>query len=561
MVKIFKLLSLLILLFSTSLSANIEFEVSSSISISKIYKNQTTVLTLKISGADKDIYKDIEQPDLSNMFTIVSTSQSSSFSYINGKVNRNKEYKYVLSPLKSGIYIIDPFKVNYKGKDYNTKPLRVVVRNATIKNTPQASQTRPTKPSNINNNQLSKIFLEADISTNNIYIGESFEYSVKLYRRIRLWSSISIEQDDIQNVWQETFETSPERLITKNGTRYYELELTKKVIRPLSDGILEIPPLISRFTVDPFSGQNQLLTDVVTVNVMKLPDPIPDSFTGAIGLFQMNVSPPVLNKESNSLQIQVTISGTGNIDAITAPVIKDTAQYRVLSAPKNETSSDIKVFDYVIIPKVTGDLEIPPIEFAYFSRENSEYNILKSKPIQFKATLDSMNPSKTTFNAQDDIQFLASNSIMAELNAKLNNKIFLMILIFINIMLLSLLFIRLLSKRINIQLNSNGRSKRKILNNINQLSENHSINEMELLLIDVLNHFTDYDQRSIHPKEVEGSLIKAELSDPIVKSTMQWIKNTQIIRFSNEKDDSSNHSNSDSLKRILKHIIMEKEKK
>ena len=563
----------LICILTSVVFAKTDFDVSSAISQSKIYKNQTTTLTLSINGADKDLYKDIEQPNLSDMFSIISTSQSSSFSYVNGKVNRNKQYRYELKPIKSGIFIIDPFKVTFNGKMYSTKPLRVVVRNANAKlptTQPNSSQAASNQPMNQTitatetsrpNRKLNNIFLEADISTNNIYIGESIDYSVKLFRRIRLWSSISIEQNDIQNVWQESFETKPEQVVRKNGTRYYELELTKKTIRPLSDGILEIPPLISRFMVDPFSGENQLSTDVVTVNVMTLPEPIPQSFTGAIGMFQMNVAPPVLNEESNSLQVQVTITGTGNITAIKAPLIQDTAEYRVLSAPKNENMNNKRVFDYVIIPKVTGSLEIPPIEFSYFSKENSDYVKIESSPIIFNATLESMNPTKTSFNAQNDIQFLAANSMINRFISMLNNQILILSLITLNTILLTGLLIRVISKKVKKTSNGQQRSKRKILQNVQQLSEKNSINEMELVLIDVLSYFTDYKQKSIHPKDVEGSLIKAHVSDPIVKSTMQWIKNTQLIRFSNEKENDAFHSNSESLKRILKHIILEREKK
>ena len=58
---------------------------------------------------------------------------------------------------------------------------------------------------------------------------------------------------------------------------------------------------------------------------------------------------------------------------------------------------------------------------------------------------------------------------------------------------------------------------------------------MEKVLVDVLNYFTDYKHHGIHPKDVESSLIRADLSDPLVKGTMQWIKNSQILRFSKEK--------------------------
>ena len=96
-----------------------EFDVSSSISKSRIYQDQTTVLSLNINGAEEDIYKDVQLPDLIGTFTIISSSQASSLSYVNGVINRNKEYRYIIKPIKEGIFIIDPFIVKYKGKQYN----------------------------------------------------------------------------------------------------------------------------------------------------------------------------------------------------------------------------------------------------------------------------------------------------------------------------------------------------------------------------------------------------------------------------------------------------------
>jgi hypothetical protein len=72
--------------------------------------------------------------------------------------------------------------------------------------------------------------------------------------------------------------------------------------------------------------------------------------------------------------------------------------------------------------------------------------------------------------------------------------------------------------------------------------------------------FTNYSHQSVHPKSVEKALISAELSDPLIKSTMQWIKTTQVLQFSKEKTADQSHSNSDSLKRILTGIIKEVER-
>ena len=85
-----------------------------------------------------------------------------------------------------------------------------------------------------------------------------------------------------------------------------------------------------------------------------------------------------------------------------------------------------------------------------------------------------------------------------------------------------------------------------------------SLIEMEKVLISVLTFYAGYQYKAINPKDVESSLIKGAFSDPLVKSTMQWIKNYQLLRYSKEKVANSNHSNAESLKRILINIVNER---
>lgn len=552
----------LFLLWGVSTFGNDTFELSSSISKSKIFQNEILTLTLTVQGADNDLYKQINRPDMSRTFSIISTSQSSSFSYINGVANRTRQYRYKLRPIKPGIFIIDPFYVTYKGKKYSTKPLRIVVRKGNASRPTQQAPQQPTIRRIQPPRQQSKsIFIETKISTNNIFLGESIEYSVKFYRRVSLWSSISIEQEDLQGVWQNAYPVAPERVVRKNGQRYYELELVKKKIRPLSPGILQIPPLITRFVVDPFSGEYQLQSDSVTLNVNELPSPIPPSFTGAIGQYQMTVSTPTINEESNALQIQVEIQGTGNLEAIQPPVIKDTPEYRVLSAPRSDTvQRNVQLFDYVIIPKVTGEVYISPIEFSYFSKDTMAFVLLQSETITINATLDTISPSQSTFSAQEDIQFLRKNNMFFRIKAVLNHPNFNAIMGGVNGLFILFFLSRIVKKQQWFSNPSQKKTKKKILRYIHSLSDETSLNDMEKVLVDVLSYVTSYDHHGINPKEIEQSLIKADVSDPIVKGTMQWIKNTQLQQYSKTKDQSS-HSNSESLKRILNHIVLEKEKK
>ena len=163
---------------------------------------------------------------------------------------RMRQYQFTLIPKSSGIFIIDPFKVTFEGKTYSTRPLRVVVREGNAKQVQSTVPRRPplfSRPLTVGEviipplpqpfksfSFLDKSIVQQIYCINDKYfynskvIRESVQYNVKLYRRVSLWSSISINQEDIQSVWQNNLDVIPERVVRKYGRRYYELELTKK---------------------------------------------------------------------------------------------------------------------------------------------------------------------------------------------------------------------------------------------------------------------------------------------------------------------------------------------
>ncbi len=141
-----------------------------------------------------------------------------------------------------------------------------------------------------------------------------------------------------------------------------------------------IPPLVAQFIVDPFSGNKTLASESVTINVLPLPLPTPPSFTGAIGLYTMNVAVPSTNNVTESLSLELAITGSGNISNMSPPNIEETNNYRIVSSVKasQTTSPNTKVFDIVIIPKVSGDIVVSPIIFSYFSKDTQDYITLSS---------------------------------------------------------------------------------------------------------------------------------------------------------------------------------------
>ncbi len=560
-----KILLMCIWLSSAAFSST-EFSASTTISQAKIFQNQTTTLILTIKGADKDLYKDITLPAVEDSFNIISSSKSSSFSYINGDVSRQREYQYVLLPTKPGISIIDPFKIKYNNKVYTTKPIRVVVKE--VKNS--ANSNVPTRQSIIQKkinqarlaSQTSKsVFLETQVSTTNILIGEVIDYSIKLYRRVSLWSSISIDQDDIENAWQEILPTEKERIITKDNQRYYELELVRKKIRPLSAGVLDIPPLMARFSVDPFSGEYKLLSEQVTINVMEFPSPIPQTFNGAIGEYEIETIIPEDNQLSNNtFPIQIQITGTGNMESIQPPIIQDTKSYRIVSAPNSRDSvlENSVVFDYIIIPKVAGEIIIPPIEFTYFSKINNDYITIIGASATYNATMNYNNAVSASLNVKEDIRFLVTHSFGDDIQSMAMHPNLIHALILINgIFIILILANSIPIKKLKNKKRSAHIQRKQLLRQIQNLSEQNNIQQMEAILLETLTVYLGANITAVNPKEIHQSMTHKKVSDAVANSVMQWVKNAQGAKYSKNKAN-DNHSISDSLRRILLSLIKER---
>jgi hypothetical protein len=138
-----------------------------------------------------------------------------------------------------------------------------------------------------------------------------------------------------------------------------------------------------------------LNTEPTTVEVLALPTvDEPASFTGAIGDFAMQVyTDRNQTQVGEPIMLSVEISGSGNFDRINGPTISETADWRSYEPESNFQSRSAgsallgtKRFDYVMIPKQAGILEIPEIRFAYFEPVAERYTQLSSPTIEIEVS-------------------------------------------------------------------------------------------------------------------------------------------------------------------------------
>jgi hypothetical protein len=263
------------------------------------------------------------------------------------------------------------------------------------------------------------IFLKAD-TPDQLYIGQTTTLQLKLYiaESVRLSALNSFDRSADGFTISELPE-SEESSEMVNGRNYRVLNWTL-TITPIQTGEQD---LNFQFTVsaslprqnnrsrNPLAGRGfgtslfddfftrserfTLHTEPTRVEVLRLPSAdAPASFSGAIGDFSMQIyTDRNHTQEGEPIMLSVEISGSGNFDRINGPSIPETAAWRSYEPESNfqprfagSALLGTKRFDYVMIPKQAGTLEIPEIRFAYFEPKAKRYTQLSSPAIEIEVS-------------------------------------------------------------------------------------------------------------------------------------------------------------------------------
>ena len=138
-----------------------------------------------------------------------------------------------------------------------------------------------------------------------------------------------------------------------------------------------------------FTAQAMLDTPPVRILVRPLPDAgRRRGFTGAIGKFDLGQPQPSANEVQvgDPLTLTVTISGTGNLEAISPPLLDGGSGWQSFS-PTSDVDRDAltgrgtKTFTYTLIAKSGETRSVPAIPFSYFDPEKKEYVDLTIPPV------------------------------------------------------------------------------------------------------------------------------------------------------------------------------------
>ena len=339
-------------------------------------------------------------PKFTNFDILSGPSHSVSSSSINGRWSRELRYSYTLQPKKIGKYKIGASTITVKGKKMRSEPVAIEVLKG---------KSGATSQSDIEKSLESQVFIKAVPSTEVAYVGQQIVLDYKLYttRNIDTYNLLAESEYDgffVQDVRNHRWGTKREVV---DGEQYSAKILKRVVLFPQQGGLLPIEPMEIQLAVinedgkprrrrslfdRPSTTRMVVKTDPVKINVRSLPANAPETFTGAVGKFQMD-----LKNSSNSLStddvisIQMTVSGDGDIKQVQPPIFKVDDNFeaydpRVTAKTPQEINGKIrfqKVIEYLFLPKEPGNYTISP-EFTFFDPDSMRYITLAKNPIGFR---------------------------------------------------------------------------------------------------------------------------------------------------------------------------------
>ncbi len=363
-----------------------------SIDKNRIQKGETITLSIEVIGSDNFPLVNIDT--IKSSFEILSgPSQMTNIQWVNGKMSSTKTLKWTISPLWVGKLNIPSIEGTLNGKSFKSEPLSIFVG-------------KVKKDEN-------QIFIKAEIDKEEAYIGEQITLTFNLYKNVNA-SIEPFRMPEFPGFWLENIFT-PQRLKYQkkilDGVSYEVANLGQKALFPMTYNKHVLPSLKIKTNVeirkknkrsrdpffDPFfdsfykeTKTKILRTDQIKIKIKDLPIPIPKNFTGAIGQFKIeNRIDSDTVKINEGFIYTITLSGTGNIGMFSLPKIKFPNQIEQ-HKPERKFEKDIfrneltgvQTWEYAMIPRAIGAMEIPLIEMSYFDPVNEKWFLLETKTIQ-----------------------------------------------------------------------------------------------------------------------------------------------------------------------------------
>ena len=342
----------------------------------------------------------------------VSTSQS--YQSINGHVTQSSStsFTYTLIAEKEGSFTLPSAAISFGGRTYmsNRPHVKVVksgsgARRATSQNN-RIRYSSSGADADYHKINPSDLYITTTASKHEVYEQEPILLSYNVYTNLML-EQLQGKMPDLKGFVAKEIPMSKDKHLTvtrHNGRTTQTTVWSQYVMFPQQSGQLTIPSIkfdgviaFPNRNVDPvdafFFGSNAITrvnhsvsAPAVSITVKPLPTS-PAGFGGAVGR-DFNISAKMLTKdirENETFNLQVVVSGTGNIDLISPPEVEfpvDFETYDPVANVKTELTANgltgQLLVNYSATPNHKGTFVIPPVKFVYFNPQDASYHTIST---------------------------------------------------------------------------------------------------------------------------------------------------------------------------------------
>lgn len=234
-------------------------------------------------------------------------------------------------------------------------------------------------------------FVQAEISANQVYVGQALRYVMRYYLAFDAPGS----SDAAQFIRPDFagFGLSPQDIVTNrieriNNHPYTVIQL-ETALYPLREGVLTIMPFRIEIPETPFQSARILESATLTLEVLPLPEPPPIGFRNAVGEFQASFRQRPI---SQGLVLELVIEGQGNLRQILPPELNAPQDWQVFRNPPEINFVDLdsgnRIFSWTLIPAQPGSFQIDPPSFIYFEPISGQYREAMLAPLNLNISED-----------------------------------------------------------------------------------------------------------------------------------------------------------------------------
>ena len=242
--------------------------------------------------------------------------------------------------------------------------------------------------------QGSSLFLTSSASNLHPFVGQEILLTYTLFFRDVAPKISSESNPSFMGLWAK--ESLPERFIKSIPNRVGGESFRSAVVKqfrvvPLQSGSFTITgyrmqcqlqqePIAASLKGLPETRVN-IIAPPITLSAIALPEPVPESFSGGIGSFSLDlVTDHGKIRVGEAVSLKLIVTGKGSLHTLQLPRLILPESFRQ-NLPERRSSSDSLIVTTRVWPQSEGTFQIPALRTAVFNPETRSFSTLFSQPV------------------------------------------------------------------------------------------------------------------------------------------------------------------------------------